>query len=48
MQNKKARVIIPVNTVETYDFGIHNGDLMNVMALHNIMTNGIEVVAGVE
>jgi nicotinamidase-related amidase len=48
MQNKKARVIIPLNTVETYDFGIHNGDLMNVMALHNIMTNGIEVVAGVE
>ncbi len=47
-QNKKSRVILPVNTVETYDLGIHNGDLMNVMALYNMIVNGIEVVAGVE
>lgn len=48
MQNKKARVIVPVNTVETYDLGLHDGDLMNIMALYNMMINGIEVVAGVE
>ncbi len=48
MQNKKARVIVPVNTVETYDFGLHDGDFMNVMALYNMMINGIEVVTGVE
>lgn len=48
MKNKKARVIVPVNTVETYDFGLHDGDLMNVMALYNMVINGIEVVAGVE
>ena len=48
MQNKKARVIVPVNTVETYDFGLHDGDLMNVMALYNMIINGIEVVAEVE
>ncbi|HCJ58456.1 cysteine hydrolase family protein [Lutispora sp.] len=48
MQNKKARVIIPVNAVETYDFGLHNGDLMNVSALYNMMINGIEVVKGVK
>jgi nicotinamidase-related amidase len=48
MQNKKARVIVPVDAVETYDFGTHNGDLMNAMALYNMMINGIEVVAGVE
>lgn len=44
MHNKKVRVIVPVNNVETYDFGLHNGDLMNVMALYNMMGNGIEVV----
>ena len=48
MQNKKARVIVPVDAVETYDFGTHNGDLMNAMALYNMMINGVEVVAGVE
>lgn len=48
MQDKKARVIIPVNAVETYDFGLHNGDLMNVSALYNMMINGIEVVKGVK
>ncbi len=44
MQNKKVRIIVPVNTVDTYDLGLHNGDLMNVMALYNMMINGIEVV----
>lgn len=48
MHNKKVRVIVPVNTVETYDLGLHDGDLMNVMALYNMMINGIEVIAGVE
>lgn len=48
MQNKKVRIIVPVNAVETYDFGLHNGDLMNVMALYNMITNGIEVVKRVE
>jgi hypothetical protein len=44
MQNKNYRVIVPVNAVETYDFGMHNGDLVNVMALYNMIINGIEVV----
>ncbi|ABX42137.1 cysteine hydrolase family protein [Lachnoclostridium phytofermentans] len=48
MQNKKARVIVPVNAVETYDLGLHDGGLMNIVALYNMMINGIEVVAGVE
>ena len=48
MQNKKARIIVPINAVETYDLGLHNGDLMNVMGLYNMMINGIEVVKGVE
>lgn len=48
MLNKKSRVIVPMNSVDTYDLGIHNGDLMNVMSLYNMMSNGIEVVKGVE
>ncbi len=48
MQNKKVRIIVPINTVDTYDLELHNGDLMNVMALYNMMINGIEVVQGVE
>lgn len=42
--NKKVRIIVPRNAVETYDLGLHDGDLMNVMALYNMMGNGIEVV----
>lgn len=42
--NQKARIIVPKNLVETYDFGIHHGDLMHAMALYNMMINGVEVV----
>lgn len=48
MQNNRVRIIVPINAVETYDFGLHKGDLMNVMALYNMIINGIEVVQGVE
>lgn len=48
MKNKKSRIIVPVNAVETYDLGFHDGDLMNMMALYNMMTNGIEIVRFVE
>ncbi len=48
MQNKKVRIIVPINQVDTYDLDLHNGDLMNVMALYNMMINGIEVAQGVE
>lgn len=44
-QNQKARVIVPMNAVETYDLGLHDGDLMHIMALYNMMINGIEVIA---
>ncbi|MFZ5352342.1 MAG: cysteine hydrolase family protein [Bacillota bacterium] len=44
MQNKKSRIIVPANMVETYDFGLHDAELVNVMALYNMMTNGVEIV----
>ncbi len=47
-QNKKSRVIVPVNAVQTYDLGMHNGDLMHVMALYNMTINGVEIVGGIE
>ena len=47
-QNKKSRVIVPLNAVQTYDFGMHNGDLMHVMALYNMTINGVEIVGGIE
>ncbi len=48
MQNKKTRIIVPINAVETFDSGPHDSELMNLMALYNMMINGIEVVAEVE
>lgn len=44
MQNRKSRIIVPINAVETYDLGVHYADLMNVTAFYNMMCNGIEVV----
>ena len=46
--NENARIIVPINTVETYDLGLHHGDLMNIMALYNMIVNGVEVVAEVK
>lgn len=48
MQNKTVRIIVPVNAVETYDYKPHDGDLMNLIALYNMMINGVEVVAEVK
>ena len=48
MQNKKSRIVVPINAVETYDLNLHDGDLTNVMALYNMIINGIEVVGGVK
>jgi nicotinamidase-related amidase len=44
MQNMKARIMVPITAVETYDLGLHNGDMVNAMALYNMMLNGVEVV----
>lgn len=42
--NKKSRVAVPMNVIETYDGGIHNADFMNLSALMIMKTNGIELV----
>lgn len=48
MQNRKARVIVPIDAVETYDLGMHDGELTNIMALYNMIINGVEVVSTVK
>lgn len=46
-KNKKSRVIVPANMVETYDLGVHDAELINIMALYNMSINGIELVADI-
>ena len=48
MQNKKVRIIVPIDAVDTYDLGVHDGELTNVMALYNMIINGVEVVRTVK
>ncbi|HEY85900.1 MAG TPA: cysteine hydrolase [Chloroflexi bacterium] len=53
--NRKTRVILPVDCVDTYDLPVdiaqeigampHNGDLMHLIFLYNMALNGVEVVA---
>ena len=42
--NQPSRIIVPINGVETYETDLHQGDLMNVLALYKMQMNGIEVV----
>ncbi len=43
----KSRIIVPVNAVDTYDTGLHNAELMNIMALFTMMGNGVELAAAI-
>lgn len=43
-KNLDRRLIVPVDSVETFDFGIHDGDLLKVISLWEMKSNGIEIV----
>ena len=43
-KNLNRRIIVPINGVETFDFGTHDGDLMKIISLWEMKTNGIEIV----
>lgn len=45
--NMNKRIIVPINCVETYDGGSHNGYLMNLFALYNMHISGIEIVENI-
>jgi len=44
LRNIKSRIIVPINSVETFDNEFHHGDLMNIFALEMMDSNGIELV----
>ena len=58
VQNRKVRVILPVDCVDTYDLPVsiaaeigaipHDGDLLHHIFLYHMRLNGIEVVAKIE
>lgn len=41
--NLNRRIIVPIDCVETFDFGTHDGDLMKVISLWEMKSNGIEI-----
>lgn len=43
-KNLSRRIIVPINGVETFDFGTHGGDLMKIISLWEMKSNGIEIV----
>jgi len=45
--DRKSRVIVPMNAVDTFDSGAHPGDLMHVLALFKMISSGVEVVSGI-
>lgn len=47
-KNLNRRIIVPTNGVETFDFGTHDGDLMKVISLWEMKSNGIEIVDTIE
>ena len=47
MQDRKSRIIVPVDLVETYDLELHYAGLVNLMALYNMHINGVEIAAAI-
>lgn len=45
--NEEKIIIVPIDTVETFDFGNHNGNLMNIISLYKMKSNGIKVVKSI-
>lgn len=46
--NQSKNVIVPINLVETFDLGSHNGDLMNLISLYKMKSNGAKIVKSIE
>lgn len=42
--NFEGRIIVPMELVDTFDFGVHQAELMNVVSLYHMMSNGIELI----
>lgn len=46
-RNRTSRVIVPINAVETFDLGLHDAEIVNLMALFFMKGNGIEIVRSI-
>ncbi|BES64701.1 cysteine hydrolase [Gottschalkiaceae bacterium SANA] len=46
--NFEGKIVIPMDLVDTFHLGIHHGDLMNIMSLYQMMSNGIELVKEIQ
>lgn len=46
--NLDRRIIVPIDAVETYDYGTHGGDLLKVVSLWEMKLNGIEIADSIE
>ena len=42
--DEDKRIVVPMNAVETSDFGNHDAELMNLMTFFKLRSNGIDVV----
>ena len=45
--NEDKNIIVPMNTVETFDLVTHNGDLMNLISFYKMKSNGINIVKSI-
>lgn len=45
--NINKNIIVPKDSVETYSLGNHDGDLMNILSLFKMKSNGIRVVKSI-
>ncbi|MCT8975665.1 cysteine hydrolase [Clostridium sp. CX1] len=44
----ESRIIVPMDTVETYDLGTHKADLLNIVASFIMAGNGVELIKTIE
>lgn len=44
MINKPSRIIVPIDSVETYSLGEHNGDFIDLISIKLMEFSGIEIV----
>lgn len=47
-KNLPARVVVPAACCDTFDLGMHDGDLMHLTALYSMSAGGVEIVSNVE
>lgn len=46
--DKKVDIYISIDSVETYDYEIHNGELMNILSLQIMLNSGIKLVSNIK